>query len=135
MRVKGPKLQNFTFTNNLIQINEKEITSAGGGEENCAFRPDRQSPAGVFKTCVDSAIFTNNVIINGTSGWPPGNFFPHDAKAIGFAEGADGASKFRLCRTKDPSCKAPSKYAAGGNDGRDIGADIERIDAATKGVI
>jgi hypothetical protein len=134
MGVKGPKLQNFTFTNSLIQINEKEITSTGGGVQNCVFQPNRQGPAGVLKTCVDSLTFTNNVIINGTA-WPPGNFFPKDTKAVGFAEGLNGATSFRLCRAKDPVCRAPSKYAAAGTDGKDIGADVELIDAATMGVI
>jgi len=127
---KGPKFQNITFTNNLIGVYGKRITSTGGGAENCIFQPDRQSPAGVLKNCIDSLTFTNNVIINGTGAWPPGNFFPNDAKSVGFADG-----ELRLCRAKDDACKSPSKYAGAGTDGKDIGADIELINAATRGVI
>ena len=131
MGVKGPKPQNFTFTNNLIQINEKEITSTGGGTENCAFQPDRQSPAGVFKTCFDAAKVTNNVFINASGAWPPGNFSPKDAEAAGLPT----TRVYRLCRAKEEGCKGPSKYAAAGTDRKDIGADVELIEAATKDVI
>ena len=131
MGKRGQKFQNFVFTNNLIGFNWKQITSTGGGEVNCAFQADRQDPAGVLKTCVDSLTFTNNVIINGFGAWPPGNFFPKDVEAVGLARGEE----FRLCRAKDAVCKGPSKYAAAGTDGKDIGADIERINAATKSVI
>ena len=131
MGVKGPKPQNFTFTNNLIQINEKEITSTGGGAENCVFRPDRQSPDGVLKTCVDSVKFTNNALIGGSKGWPSGNFFPKDMEAAGLPK----THVFRLCREKDQGCQGPSKYAGAGTDHKDLGADIDLIDAATNGAI
>ena len=128
---KGQKFQNFTFTNNLIGFNWKQITTTGGGAANCVFQPDRQGPAGVLKSCVDSLIFTNNAIINGFGAWPPGNFFPKDVEQVGLAKG----NEFRLCKAKGAGCKGPSKYVAAGTDGKDIGADIELIDAATKGVI
>ena len=131
MGVNGPKPQNFTFTNNLIQINEKEITSTGGGAENCVFQPDRQSPAGVLKNCFDSPKVTNNVFINASGVWPPGNFSPKDANAAGLPT----TRVYRLCRAKEEGCKGPSKYAAAGTDRKDIGADIELIEAATKDVI
>ncbi len=131
MGVKNGKLQNFTFTNNLIGFDEKQIATTGGGAANCVFQPDRQSPAGVLKNCVVSLTFTNNVIINGFGAWPPGNFFPKDVKAVGFAE----AREPRLCKAKNDACRGPSKYAAAGTDGKDIGADIELINTSTKGVI
>ena len=130
MGVKGPKPQNFTFTNNLIQINEKEITSTGGGAQNCVFQPDRQSPDGVLKSCIDSVNFTNNALIGGSKGWPPGNFFPKDASAAGLPK----THVFRLCREKDQGCQGPSKYAGAGTDHKDLGADIDLIDTATQGV-
>ena len=135
MGITGAKLQNFTFTNNLIGANEKQITTTGGGPKNCVFQPDRQSPDGVLKNCVNSFTFTNNAIINGFGAWPPGNFFPKDAEAVGFAKGGNGFGEFRLCRAKDAWCKGPSKYAAAGSDRKDIGADIDLVSAATKGVV
>jgi hypothetical protein len=134
MGIKNGKLQNFTFTNNIVAADEKDITTTGGGRANCVFQPDRQSPAGVLKNCVDSFTFTNNAIIGGFGPWPPGNFFPKNAKTLGLSKGSN-LEEFRLCRTKDAGCSGPSKYAAAGTDGKDIGADIELLDAATKGVI
>jgi hypothetical protein len=55
-------------------------------------------------------------------------------EAVGFAK-AKGGDEFRLCRGKDLGCNGPSKYAGAGSDGKDIGADVELIDAATKGVL
>jgi hypothetical protein len=128
------KIQNFTFTNNLIGASEKQIGSIGGGPANCAFRPEIRGPAGVLQDCMNPVTFTNNAIINGFGNWPPGNFFPKNAEAVGFVKG-DGFEAYRLCKVKDAQCKSPSKYASAGSDHKDIGADIDLIDAATKGVI
>jgi hypothetical protein len=131
--IKNHKIQNFTFTNNLIAADQKQINSTGGGVANCAFQPERQGPEGVLKNCVESLTFTHNAIIGGYGGWPPGNFFPKNVKSVGLENGA-GLDEFRLCKPKEAGCNGTSKYAAAGTDGRDIGADIERLDAAVKGV-
>ena len=132
----GGKIQNFTFTNNLIGTTDKQFTTAGGGPQNCVFRPEQQGPEGILKHCFDSSTFTNNVIINGSGAWPPHNFFPKNPAAVGFAKGnGKDLDRFRLCREKGGDCEGPSKYASAGTDGKNIGADIEGIAAATKGVI
>ncbi len=132
--VKEAHIRNFTFTNNLVGANERGITSTGGGPENCVFQPERQQPAGVFKECFDSVMFTNNAIINGNGAWPPGNYLPGDVEAVGFIKNTAGLDMFRLCRTKGDSCKSTSKYARAGTDGKDLGADIDALVAATRGV-
>ena len=132
--VKQAHIQNFVFTNNLIGANEKQITSIGGGTENCVFQPERQQPEGVFKNCFDSITFTNNAIIRGFGAWPPGNFFPKNVETVGFVREGNGFDKYRLCRAKNTSCKETSKYINAGNDHKDIGADIDAIASATKGV-
>jgi hypothetical protein len=131
--IKHGKIQNFVFTNNLVGANEAQITSTGGGPENCVFQPGRQGPAGIFRDCFDSLTFTNNAIINGSGSWPPGNFFPNNAEAVGFAKGSGGWDEYRLCKSKDAVCKGPSKYAGAANDHKDIGADLDAVNAATKG--
>ena len=133
--VIGEKIQNFIFTNNLVGASEKQISSSGGGPANCAFQPDRRSPESVLKDCANPVTFAHNAIINGFGGWPPDNFFPKNADAVGFAKAKDGPGEFRLCKAKDALCKGPSKYASAGSDQKDVGADIDLIDAATKGVI
>jgi hypothetical protein len=131
--IKNQKIENFTFTNNLIGAEEKQIGTTGGGVANCAFRPDKQGPEGVLKNCVASLTFTHNAIIGGFGGWPPGNYFPKNVKSVGLENGA-GLDEFRLCKAKEAGCNGASKYAAAGTDGKDVGADIVRLDAAVKGV-
>jgi hypothetical protein len=131
--VKGDKVQNLIFTNNLIAADEKQIVSAGGGPSNCAFHAEMQGPAGVLKNCIDPLTFTHNAIIGGYGGWPAGNFSPKNVKSVDLENGA-GWSEFRLCKAKEAGCSGASKYAAAGTDGKDIGADIEHLETAVKGV-
>jgi hypothetical protein len=131
--IKNQKVQNFKFTNSLVAADEKQITSTGGGAANCAFHAERLGPAGVLNNCVASLSFTHNAIINGSGGWPPDNFSPKNVKAVGLENGA-GLDRFRLCKAKEAGCDGASKYANAGTDGKDIGADIERLAAAVKGV-
>ncbi len=132
--IKSQKLQNFAFTNNLIAADEKQITSMGGGAANCAFHGDRMGPGAVLSNCVESLTFTHNAIIGGFGSWPAGNFFPKNLKAVGLESGGN-LNQFRLCKAKEDGCNGPSKYAGAGTDGKDIGADIDRLDAAIKGVM
>ena len=132
--VKQAHIQNFVFTNNLVGANEQELTSTSGGPENCVFQPTKVGPATILKNCFDGITFSNNAIINGSGGWPPGNFNPKDLDAVGFVKNASGLDAFRLCREKSPSCKGPSKYASAGTDHKDLGADIDAIISATRGV-
>ncbi len=41
MGITGEKIENFSFTNNLVGAAERQITSSGGGPQNCAFQPDK----------------------------------------------------------------------------------------------
>ncbi len=133
--IKQAHMQNLVFTNNLIGAGERELTSTGGGPENCVFQPERQSPGRILKDCFDGSTFSNNAIINGTGGWPPGNFTPKNVDAVGFAREGNGPEAFRLCQEKSASCKGPSKYLKAGSDGKDIGADIDAVAAALRGVV
>lgn len=133
--IKQAHIRNFVFINNLIAANEKDMTSTGGGPENCVFQPEKQQPAGVLKNCFDGVTVSSNAIISGNSLWPPGNFFPKDVATVGFTKDASGLEAFRLCRTKGPACKGPSKYINAGTDQKDIGADIDAVSSATRGVI
>jgi hypothetical protein len=132
--VKQAHIQNFIFTNNLIGAIERELTSTSGGPENCVFQIAKVGPATILKNCFDGITFSNNAIINGSGGWPQGNFTPKDLDAVGFVKDASGLDAFRLCREKSSSCKGPSKYANAGTDHKDLGVDIDAIISATRGV-
>ena len=57
--------------------------------------------------------------------YPAGNFFPGSWDEVGFVDAAAG----------DYTLDAASPYAGAGSDGRDLGADMAAIAAATAGVV
>jgi hypothetical protein len=130
------KMTNFTFANNILSSDQDiEIGSAGGGPKNCAFQPERQGPAGVFKSCFENSTFTHNVIGGGTN-WPAGNIIVKDFAAAGVRVTHDGGiSRFHLCRQKEEGCKKPSPAIGAGTDGKDIGADEDAIEKIMEEII
>jgi hypothetical protein len=126
------KMQGFTIANNLLSSEDLQFASAGGGPQNCAFRPDAQGPTGVISNCFEAGEFTHNLIVGG-SGWPAGNLTPKDLSAAGLTEKA-GSSRYRPCRQKNDLCKKSSPAIGAATDGRDIGADVDAIDRALAGV-
>lgn len=134
----GRKLANFVIANNLFSSSgPRQIGNAGGGPQNCAFQPDAQGPAGIFKSCFADPVVTHNLIVGGAN-WPTGNIVVKDAAAAGLKNlSGNKVQDYRLCRSKDEasSCKKASPAIAAGTDGKDIGADIDRIEQATTGVI
>ncbi len=127
----GP-IVNFTFTNNLVAAGQMDIVPPGGGPANCSFQPAKQSPAGVLKSCVTNYKFSHNAILGSKGGWPSGNSYPSDHAAAGVVGLSEG--RYRLCRDKDGDCKKTSLAARAGEDGKDLGADVEGVFSATKGV-
>ena len=130
-----PPAGNFTFINSILSAGKLEVTSTGG-QQNCAYGAGQLGPVGVLKNCFSSLAFTHNAIIGPTRPWPTGNFFPKNEDAIGFVNynhGKDG--DYHLCRGKNqPSpCKDASPYLHAGTDGKDLGADIDAVAAATSG--
>ncbi len=130
------KMANFTFTNNILASDQSsQIGSAGGGPKNCAFQPERQGTAGVFKNCFDDSRFTNNLIVGGTD-WPKGNISVRDLGAAGVLVMHEGnANRYVLCRQKEQGCKKPSLAIGAGTDGKDIGADVDTIEKTMEGII
>jgi hypothetical protein len=131
--VEKGQINNFTFTNNLVSAGQIDIVPPGGGVKNCSYQPDKQTPAGVLKSCFTKYTFSHNAILGSKGGWPSGNSYPSDhaaAGVVGFSEG-----RYRLCREKDGGeCKKPSLASKAGTDGKDLGADVEAVFSATKGV-
>jgi hypothetical protein len=87
-------------------------------------------------------VFRNNVLENvlasgaTSANYPPGNFFPATWSAVMFANQLGG--DYRLCRgVGDPvsSCSGSSPYINAGSDGKDVGADIVGLNAATAGAV
>ncbi|MGC1374532.1 MAG: hypothetical protein WA824_20520, partial [Candidatus Sulfotelmatobacter sp.] len=123
----GP-MKNFIFTNNIVSVGTAPVWSTGGGPANCAFHDD---PRTTFSTCFAPSTVSGNVIIDappayGSGSWPPHNFFAKSSGAVKFANysGGNGGDYHLL-----PS----SPYQGKATDGKDIGADVDAIHAATAG--
>jgi len=87
-------------------------------------------------------VFRNNVLENilasgaTAANYPAGNFFPATWSPVMFVNQLGG--DYRLCRgVGDPlaSCSGTSPYINAGNDGKDVGADIVGLNAATAGTV
>ncbi len=134
----------FAFRNNLVGSGDYGVRGipAGAGRPSCA-GPD--GAIGALERCFDNSwIFTNNVIVQ-TNDKPklPGDpypktphcgalktcqqFFPKDWNAVGFVD-------FRKGDGGDYHLSPSSHYRKAGSDGKDIGADMDGVLAATKGV-
>jgi hypothetical protein len=120
------KMENFTFTNSIVSVGRKQISSTGG-KTNCAVGgADRQGPGGLIENCFSGAKVTNNILIDG-GGWPKGNFHVGKPENVGFVNFNDGnGGDYRL--------SPKSKFKKAGTDGKDPGADMDALESATAGV-
>jgi hypothetical protein len=64
---------------------------------------------------------------------PAADCFPATDDDVGFVDWRH--DDYRLCDDTTPGCAGPSPYQSAGTDGKDIGADIEAVLAATAGVV
>ena len=125
-------MENFTFTNNLVGAGERDIVPPGGGPKNCSFQPERQTPGGVLKSCVNGVTFSHNLILASQGSWPKDNWYAKDHAAAGLVRSEQGS--YRLCRGKEGECKKQSPALKAGSDGRDLGADVDKVFEEIKGV-
>ena len=126
---RNKPMRNFVYTNNLVNAGTVPIRTTGGGRANCAYEG---VPSVALTRCFQPYIFTRNAIIDTPSNapsthYPAGNFFPVSSGAIHFLNYANGnGGDYRLLNS--------SPYKNAGTDGKDLGADIDAIAAATAGV-
>ena len=78
---------------------------------------------GTLSTYFPGAVFVRNALAGGgnSTNWPANNFFPSTLDAVGFVNRAGG----------DYHLSAASPYKNAGTDGKDLGADIDAVNAAT----
>ncbi len=124
-----PPMNNFVFTNSIVNAGPSPIWTTGGGAANCAFH---DSPLITFNACFSSySVAANAVIAPGPKAsevyWPAGNFFPATAAEVQFVNynGGNGG---------DYHLQPSSPYKGKGTDGKDLGADVDAVDSATAGV-
>jgi hypothetical protein len=133
----GAKLANFTLTNSVFSVGDRRqpIASAGGGPQSCASRSQAQGSEAVLEACFDPYKFDENLIVSERGSFPKGNIVVGSPEAAGVHDLKDSVSKDpRLCHAKGPGCPKVSPGVGAASDGRDLGADIDAIDAAIAGV-
>jgi len=131
------KLRNFSITNSVLSSGgpRPPFASAGGGRDSCAARSQKSGPEAVLKECFDPYKFEHNLIIGSRGGWPPGNTIVGSANDAGVRDVKEGiAARPLLCRDKGEGCQRKSPGIGAASDGRDIGADVEGVEAAIAGV-
>ena len=110
----GTQQLQFSARDNLV----------GGGQYGML--GDNFGGAAAFANYAPGGVFLGNVMIlaNGGAAFPPGNSYPTTAAAVGFVNFA--VDDYRLLPT--------SPFKGKATDGRDPGADIDAVSAATSGV-
>jgi uncharacterized repeat protein (TIGR01451 family) len=122
--IHNPKMSNFFYTNNLVRAGEYPVWSSGG-KTNCAYSG---VPVIVLNNCFDPYAYVSNALISSPANYPPSrwpsrNYFPPDPAAVQFVNYNDGnGGNYQLQPT--------SPYKNAGTDGKDLGADIDAIQAA-----
>ncbi len=107
----GFKVTNFVFTNNLATPTSYGFFGSGVGQGTAALN-------GNFTNWV----FSKNVLVNAPAKlYPEGNFFPSDVAAVHFVNLTGG----------DYALTAESPYKSAGTDGKDIGANLAAVPAAS----
>jgi hypothetical protein len=107
-----PTVQRLVVHSNVLQHGSYGMKGGGVGEGTSSinlYAPD--------------ALVMNNLFIGGgnlTAAYPSSNFFVADIADVGFSDVSAGDFRF-----------ASSSYRNRGFDGRDIGADVPRVDAET----
>jgi hypothetical protein len=115
----------FNLTNSIVGQALYPVWSAGGSS-SCAAA---NLPLNSFNGCFTSWNFNHNAVIAttyGTSQWPGGNAFPTTPGAVQF-------SNFNNGKGGNYQLLSSSPYANAGSDGKDLGADINAIQAAIAG--
>ncbi|HEY6188761.1 MAG TPA: hypothetical protein VIW80_13980, partial [Pyrinomonadaceae bacterium] len=105
----GPS-SGFVMTNNIVQHNDYGITGQGQGIGMRA-----------INWFFPRAVIRRNVIAGAdASRYPPDNFYPFGLGELKFVDWRGG--NYRLAAT--------SRYKGRGTDGRDIGCDMDALEAA-----
>ena len=132
------KQPNFSLTNSVFSLGggrRPPFASAGGGPEACASKNQRFGGETVLAACFAQYKFEHNLIISDRGSFPKGNIVVGSAEAAGIRDLKDNVSKDpRLCHAKGPGCSKVSPGVGAASDGRDLGADIDGVEAAIAGV-
>ncbi len=133
------KIPNFSVTNSVLRLGgrQPDFASTGGKITNCADQAQRAGADAVLLSCFVNYKFEKNLMINARGPFSKSNISVGSPEAAGIRDLKDTVSKDpRLCHAKDkgPGCRKVSPGAGAASDGRDMGADIDAVQAAIAGV-
>ena len=123
----GQLMYNFAVSNSIVNAGTYPVWSTGeGGSNNCAAK---DIPLTTFNACFNPYVFGSNAIIASKVNytWPIGTALPADVTAVKFLNYNNG-------KGGDYHLQSSSPYKNLGSDGKDLGADVDAILAATAGV-
>jgi hypothetical protein len=110
---EGRQHTGFVYRNNLSRHNESGVAGTGTA-----------TGLNTLNAYFPGYVFAKNVLTGGPAqAYPGGNFFPASLNEVGFVDLSGG----------DYHLSATSPYKGAGTDGKDIGADIDAIQAAMTG--
>ena len=137
LSVRNGKIENFSLTHSVFSIGGQRPGFAAAGrsdQEDCASRSQGQGVEAVLKDCFSNYKFDKNLIITERGDrWPSGIIAASPGSA-GIRNVKDGVSKDpRLCHEKMAGC-AKASPGAGAAGGKDLGADVDAVEAAIEGV-
>ena len=112
----GTFATSFVYTNNFAPFGQYGVLANGGDAGAASGTAGLDGYLGAY-TFTANAIWGNP---GAKSSYPTGNLFPANEQAVGFAT--------------DWSLTSSSAYKGAASDGKDIGADIATVTAATKNV-
>jgi hypothetical protein len=116
----APQIENFSITNSVLAATPRQISSAGGGPNSCAFRAEIVGPEGVLKNCFANSVFSHNVIVGGKGKWPRDNTL---------------VEKWDPAHASEHSPSGNGKLPGVlGTEGKSVGANVEAVQRAIAGV-
>lgn len=133
---RGDKMPNFTLTNSVFAVGGARQPIVSAGPNSCAVQAAKVGPQAVLDECFSNYKFDHNLLsIERGGGFPPGNITVGNPKDLEVRDLKDGIAKDpRLCHEKGGGCSKKSPGAGVASDGRDEGADVDAVEAATAGV-
>jgi hypothetical protein len=135
---RGEKMPGFSLTNSVLAVGGQRRPIASAGPGSCAVQPAKVGPEAVLDACFSNYHFDHNLIsVERGGGFPKTNIVFGNPKDLEIRDLKNGVAKDpHLCREKGdgPTCNKRSAGVAAASDGKDMGADVDAVQAAIKGV-
>jgi hypothetical protein len=133
---RGDKMPNFSLINSVFAVGGERRPVVPAAPRSCAVQSSKAGPQAVFDACFTNYRFDHNLIsVERAAGFPKENIVVGSPKDLGVRDLKDGIAKDpRLCHEKGNGCSRRSPGAGAASDGKDMGADVDAVEAAIAGV-